>query len=410
MATLMVPAASNRSRTSRSAPVLSVVSPVHCEELGIAAFLDKVEEVLASLHLSYEIVLIDDGSTDNSWQCMQNEAARRPTLRCLRLSRNFGKEAALVAGLDAARGQAVITLDSDLQHPPDCIPEMVRLWQQGEADLVEAQKSQRQKESFTARLFAKSFYALFALVAPFDLRNASDFKLMDRKVLNAWKQFPERRVFFRGLSSWVGFRQKVIFFEPHDRHAGVSQWSFQAKIVLALDSLSAYTTRLLVLIWGLSIGFAVFALGVGGEALWMKFQGLAMSGMTTVILLILISTASILAAMCLLSLYVRQIFYEVKCRPLYLISEDVGATDTKHTDYHDGQRQVQRNLPLNVRKSAVQESGAVHKKRRPRIYGGQHHHVTKPATQLTVTTAGVPGAGYCDHEGCEATHALSAGR
>lgn len=309
---------------SGSSPVLSVVSPIHCEELGLKAFLDRVEEVLRPLRLSYEIVLVDDGSTDSSWQRMHEEFTRRPSLRCLRLSRNFGKEAALVAGLHAARGQAVITLDSDLQHPPECIVEMVRLWQQGDVDLVEAQKSQRQKESFLSRLFAKSFYALFALVAPFDLKNASDFKLMDRKVLDAWKQLSERRVFFRGMSSWLGFRQKVVFFEPHDRQTGVSQWSFLAKIMLALDSLSAYTTRLLFLIWGLSLVFGLFAVGVGGEALWMKFQGRAMSGFTTVILLILISTASVLAALCLLSLYVRQIFYEVKGRPLYLISEHLG--------------------------------------------------------------------------------------
>lgn len=242
-------------------------------------------------------------------------------MHCLRLSRNFGKEAALAAGLNAAKGQAIITLDSDLQHPPECIVEMVRLWQQGEADVVEAQKSVRQKESFFSRLFAQSFYSLFAMVAPFSLKNASDFKLMDRKVLNAWKQLSERRVFFRGMSTWLGFRQKVVYFEPHERHSGTTQWSFVAKLVLALDSLSAYTTRLLFLVWGLTGLFGLFALGVAGEALWMKFHGSALSGFTTVILLILISTASILVSICLISLYIRQIFHEVKDRPLYLVSE-----------------------------------------------------------------------------------------
>ncbi len=307
-------------------PVLSVVSPVHCEEQGLPAFLDRVEHVLAPLQLAYELVLVDDGSTDNSWQSMQQQALLRPNLRCLRLSRNFGKEAALVAGLDHARGQAVITLDSDLQHPPELIPEMVRLWQAGEADLVEAQKKERQKESLLSGLFAKLFYALFALVAPFDLKNASDFKLMDKKVLEAWKQLPERRVFFRGMSTWLGFRQRVLFFTPEERHSGVSQWSFAARLILALDSVSAYTTRLLFLVWGLSLLFALFATAVGAEALWMKFQGRAMSGMTTVILLILISTTAVLASVCLVSLYVRQIFYEVKGRPLYLVSEQANGS------------------------------------------------------------------------------------
>lgn len=345
-------ASSRRGRAPTSHPVLSVVSPIHCEELGLAAFLDRVEEVLRPLGLSYEIVLVDDGSTDSSWQRMQEEFSRRPSLRCLRLSRNFGKEAALAAGLNAARGNAVITLDSDLQHPPECMVEMVRLWQRGDADLVEAQKSQRQKESFLSRVFARSFYALFALVAPFDLKNASDFKLMDRKVLNAWKELPERRVFFRGMSSWLGFRQKVVFFEPHDRQTGVSQWSFLAKLMLALDSLSAYTTRLLFLIWGLSLVFGLFALGVGGEALWMKFQGRAMSGITTVILLILISTASVLAAMCLLSLYVRQIFYEVKGRPLYLVSERLGDPLEHGQEHSRAPRRRRRENPHAYRKAA----------------------------------------------------------
>lgn len=324
-------------------PVLSIVSPIHCEELGLGAFLDKMEEVLATIGLSYEIVLVDDGSTDNSWQRMQEEFQRRPFLRCLRLSRNFGKEAALAAGLNAAHGQAIVTLDSDLQHPPECIVEMVRLWQQGEADVVEAQKSVRQKESFFSRLFAQSFYALFAMVAPFDLKNASDFKLMDRKVLLAWKQLAERRVFFRGMSTWLGFRQKVVYFEPHERHSGTTQWSFVAKLMLALDSLSAYTTRLLFLVWGLTGLFGLFALGVAGEALWMKFHGSAMSGFTTVILLILISTASVLVSICLISLYIRQIFHEVKGRPVYLVGE----------------------LLENSPKSLQEHATAVHRRRRP---------------------------------------------
>ncbi|WP_051257854.1 glycosyltransferase family 2 protein [Desulfovibrio cuneatus] len=304
-------------------PVLSIVSPIHCEELGLGAFLDKIQEVLITIGLSYEIVLVDDGSTDNSWLRMQEEFHSRPFLRCLRLSRNFGKEAAMAAGLNAANGQAIITLDSDLQHPPECIVEMVRLWQQGDADVVEAQKSVRQKESFFSRLFAQSFYSVFALVTPFNLKNASDFKLMDRKALNAWKQLSERRVFFRGMSTWLGFRQKIVYFEPHERHSGTTQWSFLAKLMLALDSLSAYTTRLLFLVWGLTGLFGLFALAVAGEALWMKFHGSAMSGFTTVILLILISTAAILISICLLSLYIRQIFHEVKGRPLYLVSENL---------------------------------------------------------------------------------------
>ena len=303
-------------------PVLSIVSPVHCEEEGISAFLDCLERHICPLHLTFEVILVDDGSTDDTWLRVVQEAARRPYLRGLRLSRNFGKEAALVAGIDAARGQAVITLDSDLQHPPALIPEMVALWQQDRADVVEAQKTRRQRESLVSGWLARTFYALFARLVPFDLEGASDFKLMDRRAVDAWSRLGERRIFFRGMSSWLGFRRKSIPFVPPDREHGQTKWSFAAKLLLAMDSLSAYTSRPLGLIWILSLLFAVFAVLVGGEALWTKFHGQAVTGFTTVILLILITGTAVLGSVCLMAVYIRQIFHEVKERPRYLISEN----------------------------------------------------------------------------------------
>lgn len=312
-------------------PVLSIVSPVHCEEEGIVPFLDCLEEHLLPLHLTFEVILVDDGSTDSTWLRVSEEAERRPYLRGLRLSRNFGKEAALVAGIDAARGKAVVTLDSDLQHPPSLIPQMVALWQQGKADVVEAQKAHRQRESLVSGWFARVFYALFARLVPFDLEGASDFKLMDRRAVNAWSRLGERRIFFRGMSSWLGFRRQSIPFVPPDREHGRSQWSFASKLVLATDSLSAYTSRPLGLIWVLSLLFAVFALFLGGEALWMKFEGRALTGFTTVILLVLITGTALLGSICLMSLYIRQIFHEVKDRPRYLISETIDETEIGKT-------------------------------------------------------------------------------
>ncbi len=315
-------------------PVLSVVSPVHCEGAGINAFLLSLEKTLDPLGLTWEVILVDDGSTDDSWLRMTEASWRFPWLRCLRLSRNFGKEAALVAGLEAALGRAVITLDSDLQHPPDKIPEIVKLWMSGEADIVEAQKSRRQSESASSRLFARFFYFIFDVISPFDLTNASDFKLLDRKVLEAWKQLPERRLFFRGMSRWVGFKRAEVLFPPEDRQNGFSKWSFVKKLVLALDSLSSYTSKPLSLIWMLGFLFVVLSVILGSEVLWNKISGQAMSGFTTVILLLLITGASVLGSICLLSLYVRQIFHEVKLRPRYLVSESVGSSV--------GQRQTPR--------------------------------------------------------------------
>lgn len=304
-------------------PILSIVSPVHCEEKGVQPFLDRVEAALAPLALSFEVILVDDGSTDATWNRILEEAVGRPWLRGLRLSRNFGKEAALAAGIDAACGAAVITLDSDLQHPPELMQEMTRLWLDGTFDVVEAQKEKRQKESFFSGLFARLFYALCGRLLPFDLEGASDFKLMDRKAVEAWKSMGERRLFFRGMSSWLGFRRKSLLFSPPERESGVSRWSFSSKLVLALDSLSAYTARPIGLIWVVGLLFGLFALLVGGEALWTEFRGKAVTGFTTVILLVLITGASIMGALCLLSLYLRQIFHEVKDRPRYLVSESL---------------------------------------------------------------------------------------
>jgi len=304
-------------------PVLSVVSPVYCEQEGIRPFLDSVESAVRPLGVPFEIILIDDGSTDDSWQCILEESTSRPWLVGLRLSRNFGKEAALSAGLDAAGGKAVITLDSDLQHPPSLIPEMFALWRSGQADIVEAQKENRQRESAVSGFLARMFYALFAWLMPFNLEGASDFKLMDRRVVQAWSQLNERRVFFRGMNKWLGFRRTSILFTPPERLSGTTGWSFAAKLILALDSLSAYSTKLLSFVWVLSLVFAVGALFVGGEALWAKATGKAVTGFTTIILLTLIVGSALLAAICLLTLYLRQIFHEVKARPRYVLSEQI---------------------------------------------------------------------------------------
>ncbi|MDR1685598.1 MAG: glycosyltransferase family 2 protein [Desulfovibrio sp.] len=309
-------------------PVLSVVSPVYCEGAQIGVFLDAVEAVLRSVALSYEIVLVDDGSTDDSWERMKEESARRPCLHCLRLSRNFGKEAALAAGLEAARGEAVITLDCDLQHPPELIPEMTRIWSADEADIVEARKEKRQRESRLDSLFAALFYRMFRLLTSLDLEGAGDFKLLDRDVVEAWKSMPERKLFYRGMTSWLGFRRRELFFVPAERRSGAGKWSFFKKIRLALDSLTAFSAKPITLIWLLGLFFFGFSLVVGSEALWMHFSGRAMTGFTSVILLILVTGASVLAAICILSVYIRQNFHEIKGRPRYLISERAGGGET----------------------------------------------------------------------------------
>ncbi|MDR2574401.1 MAG: glycosyltransferase family 2 protein [Desulfovibrio sp.] len=310
-------------------PTLSVISPVYCESDNITVFLDALEASLAPLDHSYEIILIDDGSTDDSWHCMRREAEKRSALRCLRFSRNFGKEAALAAGLDEAKGEAIIVMDSDLQHPPSLIAEMTRIWRDDEADIVEAVKETRQKESFANRLFATLFYKTYAFFTSDDIEGASDFKLLDRSAVDALKQLGESRVFFRGMTRWLGFRRRAIPFTPPERGCGSGKWSFPAKLRLALDSLTAYSAKPLSAIFLLTVLFCLFAVLTGGEALLTWLNGEAMSGFTTVILLILISAAAVLTSICVLALYIRQIFYEAKKRPRYLISERTRQNETR---------------------------------------------------------------------------------
>lgn len=305
--------------------LLSVVAPVFCEALHLEDFVAGLAVVLDSLAteraLAYEIILVDDGSTDGTWDCMRNMADKKPFLHCVKLSRNFGKDAALAAGLDAARGDAVITMDSDMQHPASLIPEMVALWQKGDVDVVDICKQERQQESPISRLCALAFYRVFSLLTSYDLRGSGDFKLLDRKVIEAWKKLGERKLFYRGLTSWMGFRHAQLFFTPSPRASGCSKWSMARRIALAVDSITSFSSKPVIIIWIMALLFYIFSLGVGCEALWSYATGNAESGFTTVILLILVTGSSILTAQCVLSAYIHNTFAELKGRPRYLVAD-----------------------------------------------------------------------------------------
>lgn len=304
---------------------LSVVAPVYCEGAHLHRFVDALATRLDTLHnetgFGYEIVLVDDGSTDGTWDAMRALTARHPHLRCLRLSRNFGKEAALAAGLEAARGDAVVTMDSDMQHPVELIPAMVDLWRAGNVDVVDVCKRQRQPESLLSKLCAVSFYRIFQMLTSYDLQGSGDFKLLDRKVVDAWKNLGERKLFYRGLTSWMGFRHKQMLFTPCARCGGTSKWSMARRITLAVDSMTAFSGKPLLVIGIITLLFYALSFLVGCETLWSYLTGQAQSGFTTVILLILLTGSAILTGLCILSAYIHQAFVELKGRPRYLVSE-----------------------------------------------------------------------------------------
>ena len=313
---------------------LSVVAPVYCEGVHLPEFVNALAAELARLKndcgASYEIVLVDDGSTDETWEVMRALTGQHACLRCLRLSRNFGKDAALSAGLAAARGDAVITMDSDMQHPVALIPEMVTLWRTGRVDVVDVRKQERQAESLLSRFCAVSFYRIFQMLTSYDLKGSGDFKLLDRKVVEAWKSLGERKLFYRGLTSWMGFRHEQILFTPCARCGGASKWSMARRATLAVDSMTSFSGKPLLIIGVITMLFYALSFFVGCEALWSYIAGHAHSGFTTVILLILLTGSAILTGLCIMSAYIHHAFIELKGRPRYLLAETLEADNTAH--------------------------------------------------------------------------------
>lgn len=299
---------------------LSLVIPVFNEGELLESVLSAIHAELARLDpLSYEVLIVDDGSADETWSLIERWSQNRPWLHGLRLSRNFGKEAALAAGLEAVRGEAVIVMDGDLQHPPALIGEMVAIWRQGEADIVEAVKMDRGKEPFWHRLRAGLFYKLLGGIPGADLTGATDFKLLDRAVVEAWRRMGERNLFFRGMAAWLGFRRREIAFSVPRRAGGRSRWPLFQLMRLAVTGITSFSSLPLQITTIIGFLFLLFSILLGGQTLYMKFSGQAVSGFTTVILLLLILGSCILISLGILGIYIARIYEEVKGRPRYLV-------------------------------------------------------------------------------------------
>ncbi len=298
---------------------VSIVVPVYNEAAHIRTSMAIVGKICDVAAIPYELVLVDDGSKDESWKEISSMAKEDARITAVRLSRNFGKEPALCAGLDAASGDAVIVMDADLQHPPEFIPEMVRLWKEG-AEVVEGVKSSRGKEKRSYRFCAKVFYGMINKATGIDFDNASDFKLLDRKVVEAMKQMPERMTFFRGMSAWVGFERKTFEFEVAERVVGASKWSLKRLITLAVTAVTSYTSAPLHCITVLGFVMFIGAIILGIQTLYMKLSGHALGGFTTVILLLLLIGSMIMISLGIIGLYLMKIYHEIKGRPRYLTS------------------------------------------------------------------------------------------
>lgn len=309
---------------------LIVLMPFYNEEQQIPITVDRMIPLLDTLNIEYSLLFLDDGSTDRTWEAISHATELHPgKIRGLRFSRNFGKEAAICAGLDAADADAVILMDGDLQHPPEHIPEMIRLWRDEGFEIVEGVKSSRGKESFFSRLNAKIFYGLFRRVSGFELSNASDFKLLDRKVVLKWRTLTEHNTFFRGLSAWLGFRRVTFPFEVADRQTGKSRWKFKSLIGLSVNAVTSFSSIPLHLISLIGSVFMIGTVVLLAQTLFNYFTNRAQDGFTTVIIAVLAVGACLMISLGLIGTYIAQVFDEVKNRPRYIVSEDTQASAPK---------------------------------------------------------------------------------
>lgn len=304
-------------------PLISVVVPVYEEAANLRAFLSSVTTELTKTGCRFELIIVDDGSPDDTWQILSDEARTISTLHGLRLSRNFGKELALCAGLERARGDAVIVMDGDGQHPPGLLPEMIRLWRTTGADIVEAVKTKRGPESLSGRMGALLFYVVLNKLAGVNLKGVSDFKLMNRRAVDAWHQMQERNVFFRGMTAWLGFTHVKIPFEVPQRAAGTTRWSFPTRLKLALTGISAFSSLPLQFVTIAGLLFFGFSVVFGIYTLVLQLTGRSVSGFATVILLLLIIGSLLMLSLGIIGEYLARIYEEVKGRPRYVIASSI---------------------------------------------------------------------------------------
>lgn len=308
--------------------MFSVVLPAYNEEKMIQKAADTIGQILSAEHIEYELVFVDDGSRDGTWREIEQTADRDSHVTGIHFSRNFGKESAMLAGLANAAGDCCAVMDCDLQHPPETLVEMYRLWEQG-YEVVEGVKRTRGKESALHRASAGAFYRIISRAVKIDMSRASDFKLLDRKAVDAVLSMPERNTFFRALSSWVGFRTTSVEFDVQERTEGESKWSTWSLIRYAIKNIVAFSTAPMQCVT--VAGVFVFLLGVvlGIQSLIKYFSGHAVEGFTTVILLILIIGSIIMISLGIIGYYIAKIYEEVKGRPRYLISRTVGRNAVK---------------------------------------------------------------------------------
>ena len=305
-------------------PDISVVIPAYNEGEGVDRALVTISGILQTVLGNWEIIVIDDGSRDDTYERVCLYAETEPNVKGVSFSRNFGKEAALLAGLKYSRGKAVVVIDADLQHPPELIPEMLAKWHNG-AKIVHAVKRSRKTDSVGKRLAALTVNKIISWLGGINIHNSSDYKLLDREIVDILvNQLPERERFFRGLSSWIGFQEEYIEFDVSNRIENESKWSFWSLLELAITALTSFTSAPLRIVTFLGLMTLVLGFAVASEALWSWHQGQAVSGFATIIITLLLIGSFIMISLGIIGEYIAKIYEEIKSRPPYLVKSTVG--------------------------------------------------------------------------------------
>ena len=309
--------------------MLSIILPAYNEKQNIERTAKTLSGILEKEGIPFELLFISDGSVDGTYEEICRLAELDSRVRGAEFSRNFGKEAAIFAGLELALGDGCIVMDCDLQHPPEVIPEMYRLWQDG-YEVVEGIKKSRGKESILHGMSAGLFYGIMSRMMRMDMRSSSDFKLLDRKVVNVLLGLGERNTFFRALSFWAGFRAAKVESEVQERAFGSSKWSFRSLVRYAVSNVTSFSTIPLQMVTVMGMVSIIFSVILALQTLVKYLTGTAVEGFTTVILLILIIGGFIMISLGIIGHYLARIYEEVKGRPRYIIrsrTQDVVSGD-----------------------------------------------------------------------------------
>ena len=311
------------SEKNEKKETLSIIIPAYNEAGNIPRTAQALRQAMEAGHISTAVYFVDDGSADSTWDEIQAAAEAWDMVRGLRFSRNFGKEAAIFAGLSAAAGDCCAVMDCDLQHPIEALVRMYRLWEQG-FEVIEGVKEDRGRENVLYKGMAALFYKFMSAAMKLDMSRASDFKLLDRRAVDAIISLPERNTFFRALSSWVGFKTAAVGFQVQEREIGQSKWSTWKLVKYALTNIVSFTTTPLHIVTGLGVLFLILAAVLGVSSLVGYLTHRALEGFTTVILIELIVGAIVMLSLGIIGGYIGKIYEEVKGRHRYIISNTVG--------------------------------------------------------------------------------------